>query len=205
MKKFIISSIVLTLGIVLSAQDGRTVILQNLENNKAGTGDIRLSATLKSTSRLFGDKNDLTSVITIIPSGTVLDVLASDSTYLNVIFEDTTGYVFKRHAAINASNLETKPVVRQEAAQTQEQTQQSQPVSRFSYLENKYGTNMAARLVAGKIWKGMNAEMIRDSWGTPKKINRVISGNTIKEEWIFNNTWLYVENDRLVEWGPIRR
>jgi hypothetical protein len=144
-------------------------------------------------------------VITVIPSGTVLDVLASDSTYLNVIFEDTTGYVFKRHAVINASNLETKPVVRQEAVQAQEQTQQSQPVSRFSYLENKYGTNMAARLVAGKIWKGMNSEMIRDSWGSPKKINRVISGNTIKEEWIFNNTWLYVENDRLVEWGPIKR
>jgi hypothetical protein len=46
--------------------------------------------------------------------------------------------------------------------------------------------------------------MILDSWGNPKKINRIISGNVIKEEWIFRNTWLYIENDILAEWGPIR-
>jgi hypothetical protein len=63
---------------------------------------------------------------------------------------------------------------------------------------------MAAKLMAGKIWKGMSAEMIKDSWGSPRKINRVISGNLIKEEWIFKNTWLYIENDILADWGPIR-
>ena len=36
---------------------------------------------------------------------------------------------------------------------------------------------MASRLYSGKIWKGMNAEMVRDSWGRAGKINRVISGN----------------------------
>ena len=87
--------------------------------------------------------------------------------------------------------------------------QETQPVqeqqqSRFSYLENKYGSNMAARLTSGKIWKGMNSEMVRDSWGPAEKINRVISGNIIKEEWIYTNTWLYFENNTLVEWGPIR-
>ena len=28
---------------------------------------------------------------------------------------------------------------------------------------------MAARLYAGKIWKGMNSEMVRDSWGAAAK------------------------------------
>jgi hypothetical protein len=64
---------------------------------------------------------------------------------------------------------------------------------------------MAARLIAGKIWKGMTAEMVRDSWGSPVKINRVIRNNSAKEEWIFKNTWLYIENNSLVEWGPISR
>jgi hypothetical protein len=57
----------------------------------------------------------------------------------------------------------------------------------------------------GKVWRGMLSEMVRDSWGEPQKINRVISGNTVKEEWIFRNTWLYIENNYLVEWGPITR
>ena len=47
----------------------------------------------------------------------------------------------------------------------------------------------------------MNSEMVKDSWGTAEKINRIISGNIIKEEWIFKNTWLYFENNTLVEWG----
>ena len=59
--------------------------------------------------------------------------------------------------------------------------------------------------MAGKIWKGMTAEMVRDSWGSPVKINRVIGNSSSKEEWIFKNTWLYIENNTLVEWGSIRR
>jgi len=64
---------------------------------------------------------------------------------------------------------------------------------------------MAARLNAGKIWKGMNSEMIRDSWGKPDKINREINGNTVKEEWIYRTTWLFIENNTLQEWGPVRK
>jgi hypothetical protein len=90
-------------------------------------------------------------------------------------------------------------------AEPQEPQQQQQRVSRFTYLENKYGSNMAAKLIAGKIWKGMTAEMVRDSWGKPLKINRVITGNTIKEEWIYKSTWLYLENDILYNWGPVKQ
>jgi hypothetical protein len=64
---------------------------------------------------------------------------------------------------------------------------------------------MAARLNAGKIWKGMTAEMVNDSWGTADKINRIISGNVVKEEWIYRTTWLYFENNTLLEWGPVRK
>ena len=64
---------------------------------------------------------------------------------------------------------------------------------------------MADRLYAGKIWKGMNSEMVKDSWGEAEKINRVISGNVIKEEWIFRSTWLYFENNTLLEWGSVKK
>jgi hypothetical protein len=162
------------------------------------------TATLKSPGRLFATKDDLTSVILIIPADSTVSVLDSDSTYLHVIFEENEGYIFNRRLVLNKV-----PVKTQQASPSQENVMESQATteqqdSRFSYLENKYGTNMAARLISGKIWKGMNSDMVKDSWGRSEKINRVISGNIVKEEWIFRNTWLYFENNTLVEWGPVK-
>ena len=170
--------------------------------------NITTTATLKTSGRLFADKNDLTSVILIIPADSIVAVLDSDSTYLHVVFEDNEGYIFKRQAIIHKSTVNAPPTIQSQQAEQTEQEQQSsrdQQISRFSYLENKYGSNMASRIMSGKIWKGMNAEMVRDSWGNAEKINRVISGNIIKEEWIFQNTWLYFENNTLVEWGQMRK
>jgi hypothetical protein len=51
----------------------------------------------------------------------------------------------------------------------------------------------------------MSSGMVRDSWGAAAKVNREVSGNTIKEEWIFRSTWLYFENDILLQWGPTKK
>jgi hypothetical protein len=204
MNKSILPLILILLTLSLNGQGSRTM-LEELEQGTNSQQSAVLTATLKSASRLFGEKDDLTTVLTILPSGSVVEVLGSDSTYLNVKYEDTEGYIFRKHATLNEypgniRDTESRPPT---IAETQAQ-QEEQQVSRFTYLEQKYGTSIAARLASGKIWKGMNAEMIRDSWGKPQKINRVISGNIIKEEWIFKNTWLYLENDYLTEWGPVR-
>jgi hypothetical protein len=206
MKKLIISLFLLSAIVAGNAQNERATVLQDLENNQPARQDVKLTATLKSASRLFGEKDDLTSVILIIPSGTVVSVIGADSTYLHVLYEEDEGYIFKRHAVINEATFETPVVKKQEPVQAAqpEPQQQQQQISRFTYLENKYGTNMAAKLIAGKIWKGMSSEMVRDSWGKPQKINRVIGSDIIREEWIYKNSWLYIENDVLVEWGPIR-
>jgi hypothetical protein len=205
MKKIIFISVLFLSVVFAQAQANRADILQNLEQNQTGNQNGKLTATLKSASRLFGAKDDLTTVILIVPSGSHVEVLDSDSTYFHVLFEENEGYIFRRHAVIDKA-----PVVVTEAKQTQQQAQNTQPVqnepmSRFAYLENKYGSGMAARLNAGKIWKGMNAEMVKDSWGTAERINRSISGNIIKEEWIFKSTWLYFENNTLIDWGPIQK
>ena len=205
MRKIIFTFFFFLSAFFIQAQASRSDILQELENNQPTYQDITQTATLKSSSRLFGDKNDLTTVIMIIPSGSKVSVIDSDSTYLHVTFEESEGYIFKRHAIIDKMPTKPTPLVQQTQPTVKEQPEQEQQISRFSYLESKYGTSMAARLMAGKIWKGMNAEMVRDSWGRAEKINRVISGNTIKEEWIFQNTWLYFENNTLLEWGPIRK
>ena len=189
MKKIVFLTFLAVVAFQLEGQTGKVDQLQAVEQNQPDHQDITATATLKVASRLFATKDDLTSVILIIPADSVVDVLDSDSTYLHVVFEENEGYIFRRQAI-----LDKIPV------NVQEQQQ-----GRFSYLENKYGSNIANRIFSGKIWKGMNSEMVKDSWGNADKINRIISGNITKEEWIFRSTWLYFENNTLLEWGPVKK
>jgi hypothetical protein len=204
MKKIISISLLVLLHFAVQAQGNKSEILQSLENNSKGNQVQKVTATLKSASRLFADKLDLTSVIVILPSGTVVNVLETDSTYYKVSFEEDEGFIFKRDAIINTTTAIIDSPVKQETVRQNDQPAQERQVSRFTYLEKKYGTSMAARLAAGKIWKGMSAEMVKDSWGSPVKINRMI-GDIVKEEWIYKNTWLFIENNRLIEWGPVEK
>jgi hypothetical protein len=203
MKQFILPALVLIGAMSIKATTYKADLSPKPETNLSANQKITKTATLKSSSRLFKVKEDLTSVIQIIPSGSVVSVLGSDSTYLHVTFEENEGYIFKRHAVIDPEPINFSQLAKKKEVVQKEEPVQQKEISRFSYLEGKYGSKMAARLIAGKIWKKMTTEMIKDSWGSPQKINRVISGNVIQEEWIYNNTWLYVENNILEEWGPI--
>jgi len=205
MKKIFFITLFVIVAFGLKAQTNKVDQLQALEQTQPDNQNITATATLKVSSRLFASKDDLTSVILIIPADSVVAVLDSDSTYFHVIFQENEGYIFKRQAVLNKV-----PVNAQQAVQSQPEVQGNEPVqeqqqSRILYLENKYGSNMAARLISGKIWKGINSDMVKDSWGTPEKINRVVNGNIIKEEWIFKTTWLYFENNTLLEWGPVKK
>jgi len=201
MKRLFFLTFLILSAITIKAQTNKVDKLQALEQNQTSNQNIAPTAILKNSSRLFASKDDLTTVILIIPADSVVTVLDSDSTYLHVVFEDNEGYIFNRHVVFNKAKNNTPNSIQPQQAQ-ETQPSQAQNDSRFSYLENKYGSNMAARLIAGKIWKGMSAEMVKDSWGVAEKINRVINGNVVKEEWIFRTTWLFFENNALVEWGP---
>jgi len=162
-------------------------------------------ASLKSSSRLFKEKEDLTSVILIIPKDSVVLVLDSDSTYLKVEFQNNEGYIFRRDARIISDVISTSPPPVPQNKPVDPQISATSQSTRYKYLEGKYGTTMGTRLYDRKIWKGMNSGMLKDSWGPAQKITRQVDGNLIKEEWLYNKTWLYLENNVLIDWGPVTK
>ena len=198
MKKLILPVLFIIAVLSVYAQTEKTSLPEDLEANQTQAQDNAPTATTKAATRLFKIKDDLTSVIMIIPAGSVVSVLGSDSTHLIVNFEENKGYIFRKHAVIDKA-----PATFNEMQSAREA--QVPADSRYDALERKYGPAMASRLYAGKIWKGMNSEMTRDSWGAAERVNRIISGNVIKEEWIYRSTWLYFENNTLLEWGPVKK
>ena len=202
MKSKIIAFIFLAASIALSSQFSKSEVLQDPAESYTSNQEYALTATLTSSSRLFESKEDLTSVIIVIPSGSLVKITGSDSTYYRVVFGEDEGYIFKKHATINQTPVVIEPVKKQEQAVNVQPVQKQD--TRLFYLENKYGPNMAAKLYAGKIWRGMTAQMVRDSWGTPLKINKDMGSSVNREEWIYNKANLFIENNTLVDWGETK-
>jgi len=194
MKNMIASMLVLFMGITLIAQD-------------------LPRATTKGAVRLFGDKDDLTSVITIIPNGSTVEVVTSDSVYTRVWFDGAEGFVRsdRLEAAKRVLNAAPARATQQVAATQQEQPQQQageveyyEPEDRYGMLVNKYGTDIGKRLYQHKVWKGVNSDMARDSWGKPVQINRMYVDQSVDEEWIYSKKYLYFRDGVLIEWGPVK-
>jgi hypothetical protein len=190
MKKLVASMLVLFMGITISAQD-----LQK--------------ATTKGAVRLFGDKDDLTSVLMLIPAGSNVEIIKSDIDFTLVRFDNAEGFV-KSDNLSPVTVREVQPANQTEyVAQPQSQYQaeaqpEYQPADRYEMLTMKYGSDIGKRLYQHKVWKGLNTEMAGDSWGKPRQINRTYVDQSVDEEWIYSKKWLYFRDDILIEWGPVK-
>lgn len=192
MKKVIASMLVLFMGIIVSAQD-----LQQ--------------ATTKGAVRLFGDKDDLTTVIQLIPDGSTVEVIKSDTLYSLVRFEEVEGYVKSDRLDVSKPVISVAPVSQpqpyaqpQQPQAAEDQQYEAQPEDRYAALVAKYGTDIGKRLYQNKVWKGVTSDMAIDSWGRPKQINRMYVDQSVDEEWIYSKKWLYFRDGILIEWGAVK-
>ena len=203
MKKAILIVFVLFAGLSLTAQD-----LQKLAT--------------KGAERLFSDKDDLTSVIQILPEGTVVEAVSADTAFTLIRLGDLEGYIrsdrltaalpvvttaqpAEEPIAQPADEPVAQPVQEAASVYAEPDVQSRQiPTERFQALIDKYGVDMAKRLYQHKVWKGISSEMARDSWGKPKQINKMYVDRGVEEEWIYSSKYLYFRDGVLVEWGPVR-
>ncbi len=177
-------------------------------------------ATTLGAVRLFGDKDDLTSVITIIPDGSTVEVVTPDSLFTRVLFEGNDGFVRSDRLGeaakteLNAGPARSmQPVAAEQPAVWQEQQPEpqqqavsqeySEPADRYGFLVNKYGTDIGKRLYQHKVWKGITSDMARDSWGKAVQINRMYEDQSVDEEWIYSKKYLYFRDGILIDWGPV--
>jgi len=160
-------------------------------------------ATTSGAVRLFGDKDDLTSVIMLIPAGSTVEIIKADIEYSLIRYDNSEGYVKSDKLAPQNVPDSPTPLVSQESlAASQTPLAAYQPADRFEMLTMKYGSTLGKSLYQHKIWKGATEEMARDSWGKPKQINRTYVDQSVEEEWIYTKKWLYFRDGVVIEWGP---
>jgi hypothetical protein len=190
MKNMIVTMLVLLMGITVSAQD-----LQK--------------ATTKGAVRLFGDKDDLTSVIELIPDNSNVDIIKADSVFTRVRFGEEEGYVRSDKLGPFVPVISPAPIFPPVRADEPQQSSgdveaYNQPVDWYEVLTTKYGDDIGKRLYQHKVWKGITSDMARDSWGKPTQINRMYVDQSVDEEWIYSKKWLYFRDGILIDWGPVK-
>ncbi|MDF1558955.1 MAG: hypothetical protein P1P83_01985 [Bacteroidales bacterium] len=205
MKRIAVSMLALFAGIAIMAQD-------------------LPKATTKGAVRLFGDKDDLTSVLTLIPDDSTVEVVTADSLYTRILFDGLDGFVrsdrlgepLPEAAPVTVQMMPPadRPADQQPVQQPQPQYQQEPPLpeeeqyyapaNRWEALVDKYGADIGKRLYQHKVWKGITSDMARDSWGKPVQINRMYVDQSVEEEWIYSKKYLYFRDGILVDWGPVK-
>lgn len=64
-------------------------------------------------------------------------------------------------------------------------------------LTKKFGASNAKLILDGYVRIGMTKEMCRESWGNPDDINRTVGSWGTHEQWVYGNSYLYFEENKL--------
>ncbi|MFG0593601.1 DUF4124 domain-containing protein [Delftia sp. WSY_9] len=54
-------------------------------------------------------------------------------------------------------------------------------------------------MISGKVMRGMSESQVKNSWGSPTKINKTIGSNGVNEQWVYRrgggvSQYVYLEN-----------
>lgn len=73
----------------------------------------------------------------------------------------------------------------------------AQKAKRKAELIKKFGATNANLILEGKVRIGMTKAMCEESWGYPDDINKTIGSWGTHEQWVYGNSYLYFEGNKL--------
>jgi hypothetical protein len=205
---------------VITDNNGRIEILKktNLETEKilmkckTDMNSILLEKQIGTifictTGTLLYEKPDGFKSICPVITGNKVKVIEVLENYYKVYFNDHTGFVNKAGFQSESKIIEEKIKNEKIESEKIERNKRSEEESilemeeRRSRLIKQFGKAIGERIFYNEIWIGMTAEMVRESKGRPKDINKTVGSWGVHEQWIYNEkTYLYLENGKLVSW-----
>lgn len=156
---------------------------------------IVITIKTRSVTDIYDKKNWENKLGNILPNTTLTvyeDNQSSDGfKYYLVSYNGVSGIVFR-------TEVETQ--VEEQYRLAKEETILKEQRIQLEILQEKYGKTNGERVFKNMIWLGMTREMIIDSWGKPNDINKTVGSWGVHEQWIYNTSYLYIENGTLTSW-----
>lgn len=72
--------------------------------------------------------------------------------------------------------------------------QEQLTANRNKKIKSLYPVEIAQKIIDRKIWIGMTSSMAVLSIGSPKDINRTVTGYRSKEQWVYDSIYLYFDD-----------
>lgn len=172
--------------IKLSSQDGETYV-------------CTMGTSLYSD---FSFKDKICNVV----RGDKVKVIEILEDKFKVYYNDHVGYVliagFKSEALLTAEkNDKEEGFKRKEEAQRQFDEETKRAADKIKNdLIKKYGTTTGLKIYLGEIWIGMTKQMLLDSKGYPKNINKTVNTVGVHEQWVYETKFVYLDNDIVTSW-----
>lgn len=172
-----------------------------LNEIKGGTGVL---TTMNESARLLDDYHG--NLVGFLESGDTVALLDWKSWYLLVECKGKRGYIPQTSVKADQS---IKDVIKslEESARKRHEAEIVKQANNYrafkedqkrDELKKKYPTwsqQTIDDIAQKKIWIGMTADMARESWGEPSKINRTVSGSYgVKEQWVYGDDYLYFKS-----------
>jgi hypothetical protein len=134
------------------------------------------------------------------------DVLGDKFQIFKVKYDNNIGITYRdnlrnsKEYAAYKKELAKREEQRIAGEKTEEKAKKAAETKSKNDLIKKYGQTKGKLVYEKKIALGMTKEMVIDSWGEPKDINRTVGSWGIHEQWVYGSAYLYFENGILTSW-----
>lgn len=120
---------------------------------------------------------------------------------LKEYFDQYKAYKSEQQRLSRIREQEIQDSIYQENLKVQDAKLKATREARKSELIKKYGQTNGDKIFRGLIWIGMTEAMLLDSWGTPEEINRTVTANLTRKQYVYPSyQYVYVENGKVVAW-----
>ena len=163
-------------------------------------------------------------IIVRVPIGTTAKVLSAEKDYFYVRIGSMNGYMsthfltsdseeFKKYKEYvtklnqeRTSQLNQERRLAQEERIRREQKEAAHERQRINEehkasMIKKYGNQIGEKVGNGLIWIGMTEDMLIDSWGFPEDVNRTVTANEVRKQYVYpGSNYVYLVNGKVTAW-----